>query len=66
MIIIMTEEEYEELKPNRILLESNVNVVIRKKHVEIVKNTYRFINGAYTVNDFVNFLRKIINLMKRG
>jgi hypothetical protein len=61
----MTETEYEELKPNRLLLESKVNVVLRKGYMEVIKNSYRFINGKYTNNDFIVMFRKIINLMKK-
>ncbi len=65
MIILMNEEEYEELKPNRLLIESKVNIIVRKKEIEVIKNSYRFINGKYTNNDLVRMLRKIINMIKK-
>jgi len=66
MIIIMNEEEYEELKPNRLLLKSNVNIIIRSNKISVIKNTYRFINGDYCVNDLLRMLRQIFHSMKKG
>ena len=61
----MTEEEYEDLKPNRLLVESKLNVVIKPTKVSVIKNRYAM-TGEYTNNDFVRLLRNVFKSMRKA
>lgn len=63
MIIIMTPEEYEELKPNRLMTVSKLNVIINSSNIEVVKNCYSS-KGTYKINQFIRLLREAIKAMR--